>query len=271
VTFTRDGAGVPDAASFVELPELKPAAMNMDVLAGAGAATGEVAPGVHVRSIQGFNVMVINGRDGLTVAEAPEFARGLEAIPASNAARSGRVALEQSSWIASAFPGKPIRHLVVSHHHGDHYGGLPLLAVSGVTVLASSADAAAAQHALGASHRFAPWPQPASSASSSGIATVESVTDRRVIEDGVRRIEVLSTGENPHSDDNLLMWLPSERILFQGDLFYFDAGAPFPPSGRDTMNRFFAKWLVEHGIQPRLIYGVHNNGAAGVEALTRSR
>ena len=268
VTFTRYGAGALDASSFVELPALKPSAMSMDVVASAGPATGEVAPGVHVRSIQGFNLMVIAGRDALTVVEAPEFARGLEAIPASNAARSGRAATEQAQWISSSFPGKPIGHLVISHHHGDHTGGLPLLARAGTTVVASGADAAAARHAVSASRRLAPWPAPPGSAP---VATVEAVSGRRVIDDGVRRIEVLSTGENPHSDDNLLVWLPSERILFQGDLFYFDAGSPFPPSGRETMNRFFAKWLTDRGIQPRLIYGVHNGGAAGSEALARSR
>ena len=79
--------------------------------------------------------------------------------------------------------------------------------------------------------------------------------------------EVISGGRNPHTEANVVVWLPRERILFQGDLFYFEDGAPFRPSGRATMNRFFSKWLLEHGIAPKAIYGVHYAGAAGTEAL----
>jgi len=233
-----------------------------------GPPTGEVAPGIHVRTVQGFNVAAIVGRDSMIVVEAPEAARGLEAIPASNTARAGRVAPEQLAWLDEAFPGKPIRFLVISHHHGDHIGGAPLLAARGATVLTSAADQAAARLAIGASRRLAPWPGPAAPDTT---PRVEAVRGRRVINDGVRDIEIISTGDNPHTRDNLFVWLPAERILFQGDLFYFDEGGAFPPSGRETMNRFFAQFLHARGIRPRAIYGVHNLGAAGPEALERMK
>ena len=36
------------------------------------------------------------------------------------------------------------------------------------------------------------------------------------------------------------------------------------------MNRFTADWLERHEIRPEAIYGVHNRGVAGPEALARS-
>jgi hypothetical protein len=45
-------------------------------------------------------------------------------------------------------------------------------------------------------------------------------------------------------------------------------GERFPPSGRETMNRFFARFLRERRIEPLAIYGVHNEGAAPPERLT---
>jgi len=99
---------------------------------------------------------------------------------------------------------------------------------------------------------------------------VETVSDRRTISDGTRSLEIWNAGENPHTEENLFVWLPAERILFQGDLFYYSEGGAFPPSGRETMNRFFARFLDEKGLEPRAIYGVHNDGAAPPERLVDS-
>jgi glyoxylase-like metal-dependent hydrolase (beta-lactamase superfamily II) len=93
------------------------------------------------------------------------------------------------------------------------------------------------------------------------------VSRQRTITDGERTVEILNTGDNPHSGENLVVWLPRERIVFQGDLFYYSAGQVFPPSGRDAMNRFFAGWLRERRIEPKAIYGVHSSGAAAPALL----
>lgn len=56
-------------------------------------------------------------------------------------------------------------------------------------------------------------------------------------------------------------------MILQGDLFYYGEGEPFPPSGRETMNRYFSRWLADHGFAPKAVYGVHDAGAAGPAAL----
>jgi hypothetical protein len=81
---------------------------------------------------------------------------------------------------------------------------------------------------------------------------------------------VLDAGINPHTDGNLVVWIPAAGVVIQGDLFYFDAGSGFH-RGRERMNRFFAAWLLGRGIRPRLLYGVHNHGAAGPAALDQLR
>ncbi len=71
---------------------------------------------------------------------------------------------------------------------------------------------------------------------------------------------------NPHTEASLVFWVPDAGAMIQGDLFYFNAGSGFH-AGRARMNRFFAGWLRRQRLSPRVLYGVHNNGAAGADAI----
>lgn len=265
VEYSRYEAGSAEAAAMMDVPaELRqPMPAAAPGPSPAGSATGEIAPGVHVADIRGFIVMFVEFPDFVVAVEAPEVHPGLEAIPASGPESPGQIAREHLALIERTCPGKPVRYLVLSHHHGDHLGGVRGFAATGATVLAAPGHAATVRKALSAPHTLAPdtW---------KGEPKIETVADRRVITGGNRRIEVINVGENPHTTENLFVWLPEERLLFQGDLFYYNQGGLFPPSGRGTMNGFFARWLRSRGIEPKAVYGVHNDGAAGPEALARA-
>ncbi|MEO8189470.1 MAG: MBL fold metallo-hydrolase [Acidobacteriota bacterium] len=263
VEYSRYEPNAPDAAAMMEIPaELAspaPAAAAAPPPAPAGPATGEVAPGVHVAEARGFLVMFVELPEFVVVFDAPAQGIGLESIPASGQSTTSLVTTEFLARIEKTCPGKPIRYVVVSHHHGDHLGGAAAFAARDVTFLVSPGDAAAMRRAAGS---------PAAGAAS---AKIEVVASPRTISSGYRRLEVIPVGRNPHTDENLLVWLPSEKIVLEGDLFYYEEGVRFPPSGRETMNRFFGGWLSEKGLSPRAIYGVHYRGAAGPEALDRAR
>jgi glyoxylase-like metal-dependent hydrolase (beta-lactamase superfamily II) len=225
-----------DPAGIVNLPPPLP-------------ATGEVKPGVHVLNVNGFVVMAIEFRDFVVAVEAPAVHPGFESIPARPG--STQVTSDALAAFAKIVAAKPIRFLVVTHHHSDHLGGAALFARTGATILTATGHRAAVAKAV----------------AGDGAARIETVSRQRTITDGERTIEILNTGENPHTGENLVVWLPRERILFQGDLFYYSAGDVFPPSGRAAMNRFFAGWLRGRRIEPEAIYGVHSSGAAAPALL----
>ncbi len=268
--YTRNDAGSEDAQQFAEIPSNLGTSAQTTATAPAPAAlppTGEVAPGVHVLNLRGFVVMVVEFRDFVVVLEAPETHPGLQAIPASGQESVGRVTEEYLAAIDRLFPTKPVRYVVVSHHHSDHVGGVRAFVARGATIVTTPDAAQVATKLLGAPRdervpmlggSVPPW-------------TIKVVADRETISDGSRTLEVINVGKNPHTSENLVAWLPAEGLVFQGDLFYYTQGAPFPPSGRATMNAFFAEWLAARGIAPRAVYGVHNRGAAGPEALATSR
>lgn len=254
VRYTRYERGTRETDAFLNPPVPQPPAASGTVelpawTAAAGPATGEVAPGVHVARMDGFTVGFVELRDSIVAFEAPEPFFGTESIPAADREAAGTLSPRIVAHIRRTVPGKPISHVVISHHHGDHLGGVKAFGDAGAIPIVAARDRAAAQRALGGSSRA---PEP-----------VDGV---RVLSDGVRRIEIIDVGENPHTRSNLVMWLPAERILLQGDLFYFNAGAGLQ-RGRDRMNRYFSGWLKARGLAPRLVYGVHNNGAAGPGAL----
>ncbi|MGE5277126.1 MAG: MBL fold metallo-hydrolase [Acidobacteriota bacterium] len=270
VEYARYAAAGSDAAAMLRIPkDLAPpsgAAPRPDAPPPAGAASGEVAPGVHVAQIRGFTTSFVELSDFVVLFDAPASAPGLEAIPATGTADSERVTEELLAEIARASPGKPVRFVVLSHHHSDHMGGVRAFAGRGVTFLAAPGHAAAVRRALTAPHALAPdrW------SGDGREASVEAVPDRRVIGDGHRLLEVINAGANPHTSESLFIWLPKERLVFQGDLFYYEEGEPFPPPGREMMDRFFAAWLSTHRLAPRAIYGVHYAGAAPSAALELS-
>lgn len=268
VAYSRYEAGAPDAAAMMEVPaELVNASPPADEArppapAPGGPAEGEIAPGVHVAPLRGFLVMFVELSSFVVVFDAPASGIGLESIPASGRSATGLVTSEFRALVEKTCPGKPIRFVVVSHHHGDHIGGAGVFAGPDMTFLVSAGDAALVRQAAAAR---------ADADGTGRPARVEVVRSRRTISDGGRRLEVIQVGRNPHTDENLMLWLPEERIVLEGDLFYFEEGSRFPPSGRETMNRFFAGWLAEKGLAPRAIYGVHYRGAAGPEAIERAR
>jgi glyoxylase-like metal-dependent hydrolase (beta-lactamase superfamily II) len=267
VEYARFAAESDDAAAMMEIPKdlahQSVAGPRPTAPPSAEPASGEVARGVHVAQIRGFTTTFVELSDFVVLFDAPASAPGLEAIPAGGTADSERVTDELLATIARACPGKPVRFVVLSHHHGDHLGGARAFADRGVTFLAAPGLAGAVRRALSSPHALAPdrW------RGDGREASVEAVPDRRVISDGRRRLEVINVGENPHTKENLFLWLPDERLLFQGDLFYYEEGEPFPPSGREIIDRFFAGWLSARGLSPKAVYGVHYAGAAPPEAL----
>ena len=46
---------------------------------------------------------------------------------------------------------------------------------------------------------------------------------KRVITDGDRAVEMLNIGPNPHAREMVVAYLPKERVVFQGDMFFLPA------------------------------------------------
>jgi glyoxylase-like metal-dependent hydrolase (beta-lactamase superfamily II) len=124
-------------------------------------------------------------------------------------------------------PGKPIKYLVVSHHHFDHSGGVRAFAGEGATIVTQDASRAYFEKILATPATVAPDHL----AKSGKKATVEGVRDRRVLTDGTRTVEIRHITGIQHADDMLMVYLPKEKFLIQADAYTPPApnAAPMSP------------------------------------------
>jgi glyoxylase-like metal-dependent hydrolase (beta-lactamase superfamily II) len=146
--------------------------------------------------------------------------------------------------VAGLAPGRPIRTLVQTHHHGDHLGGLRTYLARETTIVAPQGmrrlvERIAATHALPA-------------------ARVDEVRARRVIRDA--RNEVwLHDLPSGHSAHMLVVYLPEQRILYQGDLI---SAGELPPN---ATSRVFLDWLRGRRLAVTTLAGVHGRLLEGRE------
>jgi glyoxylase-like metal-dependent hydrolase (beta-lactamase superfamily II) len=208
--------------------------------------TEQLADGVfvlHNVADQNYNALAIAMKDHVVVIEAPSSGAGGE-----------RLIRE----IERTIPGKPIRYVVVTHHHSDHIGGLRALIAEGATIVTTKSnrgtlDAMAAAPQI---DRLAANPRKPQ------YLFVEG--GKHVLTDGARSIEILDIGPNPHAKEMLIAYLPAERLIFQGDMFFKPVNdAPQGPPQAATAS--FAKRIGQLQLKFDRIAGVHGQTATAAE------
>ncbi|HSF07033.1 MAG TPA: MBL fold metallo-hydrolase [Methylomirabilota bacterium] len=172
----------------------------------AKVTTQQAAEGVWYLTGMSHHSVAIEMKDYLIVVEAP---------------MNDQRALPVIAEIRKLVPNKPIRYVIVSHHHFDHTGGLRAFAGEGVTVIAHESGRALLERALAAPATLSPDHL----AKSGKKGVVEGVRDKRVLTDGTRTVEIHHIAGNLHADDLLMVYLPKERLLIQADAY-----TPPPPT-----------------------------------------
>lgn len=194
---------------------------------------------IHNVAGQNYNTLVVEFRDHVLAVEAPFSSDGADAVIAR---------------IREIAPGKPIRYVVMTHHHSDHVGGLRSFIAEGATVVTTPENRAVVEAMATAKQndRLAREPR------APQFLFVES--GRRVFTDGTQTVELIDVGPNPHAEHMLIAWLPQQRVVFQGDLFTVPANdAPTGPPQRSTVS--FAQKLAELKLPAERIASVHGRTA----------
>ena len=159
-------------------------------------------PHLHFIELQHTDdrALVVEFEQFLVVAEAP--------LSSAN----GELVLREARRLA---PGKPVRYFVAGHHHPHYLGGLRPFVHAGATVLHGPGDAAYVAYLAAAPHALRPDslqrdPQP---------LRAEEIKDAKTIADGTFSMQIICIGaQSSHTNDYLVYYFPSEKLLFEDDL-----------------------------------------------------
>lgn len=165
---------------------------------------GDTGRGSEGRANAGFIVT----REGVVVVDA-------EASPAA-----GQTLLRTIRSVTR----QPIRWLVLTHHHPDHHFGAIVFRKAGARVIAHP-DTRTLASAGGPDEEVINWIRVVGLDAMRGFEFADTpdraVTGSDTIRLGGRTIVVFSPGPG-HTPGDLMVWLPTERVLFAGDILIED-------------------------------------------------
>ena len=169
--------------------------------------------------------------------------------------------------IAKANPNKPIRYVINTHGHYDHSGGLRTYPAKGVTVVTHEMNKPFFEKAWARPRALAPdllskSPQP---------LMFETVSDKKVMTDGKRTIELYYMKGTSHNMYNLLVYLPNEKLVYWGDGYN-------PPEGNDPRDTArtpeqmidLYRVITQNKLDVRTIAPAHGAGPKPYENLLKA-
>jgi glyoxylase-like metal-dependent hydrolase (beta-lactamase superfamily II) len=214
-----------------------PSGMRAAAPAPAAEPSTKYSNTVYTVNASGYNVLAIGFKDHVFVMEAPI---------------NDGVSRQAIAEIKKIFPGKPIKYIAVTHHHDDHAGGIRTYIGEGATLIGLPGEKAFFEKVATSKFTMDPdsltlKPQPLR------FEAIEK--GRRVLTDGTTTVELIDIGPGGHTDEMLVAYLPTEKLIFQGDLLNRPANGD--PATINATTVHFAGWLEKSGLAVDRIIGVH--------------
>ena len=191
-----------DAASAPPTTGLPPATVTVQ----------EVAPGIWWLAGQSHHSVLVEFADHMTLIEVPQ--NDVRALAVIAKARELK-------------PDKPLTHVVNSHHHFDHSGGIRAAVSEDLTIITQKTNAQFYRDAAARTHSIAPD----ALAKNPKPLKIETVDEQMELKDSTRTVNLYHITGNPHADTLLMAYFPRERILVEADAYTPGAAvAPFAPN-----------------------------------------
>jgi glyoxylase-like metal-dependent hydrolase (beta-lactamase superfamily II) len=245
---TVTSAGVPAAARDVPfqwvLRRLNfnrfPDSDAVNFMPGGGLRLVQLAPNVQQVVGGSHNGLIVAMKDYLVVFDAP-------------------INEWQSAFTIGAakarYPGKPVKYLVLTHHHIDHVGGARAYVAEGATVIVPSPDKVLFEKMFAAPHAVSPDRLQ----KDFKPAKVVDVVNQSILRDSDGEIRLYNIA-NPHAEGMLIGYLPREGILWVTDMY-----SPARDQRKTPGAVNLYETLRRLGITPSILAGGHGGSASYAE------
>ena len=190
----------------------------------------ELASGVY--AVPGDTGKGVEGRPNAGFVVTDE---GVVVIDALASPRQGEQLLRSIRRVTD----RPIRWLVLTHHHPDHHFGAVVLRKAGARVIAHPDKRTLASEG-GEDALIADWVRVVGLDAMRGFEFADTpdrpVTGTDTLRLGGRTIVISHPGAG-HSPGDLIVWLPKERVLFAGDVLVEDGVSMVVDGNSDELLR----------------------------------
>jgi glyoxylase-like metal-dependent hydrolase (beta-lactamase superfamily II) len=203
---------------------------------GGGLKLIELAP--NVQHVEGgtANNLIVAMKDYLVVFDAPY----------------GEL---QSRWVIDAakakYPGKPIKYLVLTHHHMDHTGGMRTFVAEGATIVVPAPDKAYFEKDVAAPRTIVPddlQKKPTQ-------ANIAEVKDQMSLKDDTDEIRIYNI-TNPHVQGMFIGHVVRGNVLYVTDLI-----SPRGKVERSEATVAVGEAVKKYGITGAVVAGGHGTTA----------
>ena len=169
-------------------------------------------------------------------------------------------AIQSIALAKQRYPGKPIRYLVLTHHHVDHVGGMRTYAAEGATIVLAKGDGDYFRKVLARPETLNP-----DAPKTSFTPKVVEVDGKWSVKDGGREVDAYMV-QNPHAADMMIVYVPDARLGIVTDLYV--PGEP-PPSNANVAA--LVKGVDKWAIKPERFAGGHGSVGAYEDVVAAAK
>jgi glyoxylase-like metal-dependent hydrolase (beta-lactamase superfamily II) len=208
---------------------------SYDTKGSTGLRLVELGPGVQHQVGGSHNSLVVEMKDHVVVYDAP-------------------VSDWQANWVLSAvrakYLRKPVKYVVLTHHHMDHTGGIRAYANEGATIVTGKGTAEHWKRVLAAPYTRNPDLAPKDLTRTPII----EVTDKWIHSDGQREVHAYVIAPNPHAEGLMIGYIPDLKLGYVTDIW--SPGGTLPAQLNPLLTSLVAG-VKKAGITPDKFAGGH--------------